>query len=183
MLVFLLPACTRSNVQPPVVATPGSTIVPQTQPTAEPAGIPGTSCIPSQSPQKAELVSVVDGDTIIVIFPGSSQRYNVRFIGIDTPETYPEAEYFGHEAYLANKNLLGSGPVYLYKDVSNTDQYDRLLRYIVAGDYFVNYELANRGYANVYSYPPDVACHKVFLDAQRQARENGSGLWSPTPVP
>jgi len=183
LLAISLVGCTRTNNQLPSNTTLPSSVTTQIQPTSAPAGIPGTSCIPSQEPEKAVLVNVIDGDTIVVIFPGSSQRYNVRFIGIDTPETYPETEYFGLEAYKANKSLLGSGPVYLFKDVSNTDQYGRLLRYIVVGDYFVNYELANRGYANVFSYPPDVACHKLFLDAQRSAREHGRGFWSPTPAP
>lgn len=183
LLVVSLAGCIRANNQIPTASTLPSPVTPQIQPTSTPAGIPGTSCIPAQKPEKAELLSVIDGDTIVVTFPGSSQRYNVRFIGIDTPETYPEAEYFGFEAYKANKALLGSGPVYLFKDISNTDKYGRLLRYIVVGDTFVNYELANRGYANVFSYPPDVACHKVLLDAQRSARENGRGLWSPTPAP
>lgn len=183
LLALSLAGCTRANNQPPVASTVPSPARTQIHPTSTPEGIPGTSCIPSQKPEKAELVNVIDGDTIVVTFPGSSQRFNVRFIGIDTPETYPEAEYFGSEAYKANKAMLGSGPVYLFKDVSNTDKYGRLLRYIVVGDYFINYELANRGYANVFSYPPDVACHKVLLDAQRSARENGRGLWSPTPAP
>jgi hypothetical protein len=31
--------------------------------------------------------------------------------------------------------------VTLIKDVSETDRYDRLLRYVIAGDFLVNYEL------------------------------------------
>ena len=72
------------------------------------------------------------------------------------------------------------------KDVSETDRYGRLLRYIwLADGTFVNYELVRQGYAQVSTYPPDVKYQSLYLDAQRLALEEGNGLWAgrPTPMP
>jgi hypothetical protein len=54
----------------------------------------------------------------------------------------------------------------------------------------VNEVLVREGYAQVASYPPDVKYLDRFLKAQREAREEGRGLWkaclgavTPTPTP
>lgn len=161
---------------------------PQVAATAQPSPtsslVAGTGCIPASQPQQATLVSVIDGDTIIVTLPGSSERLHVRYVGIDTPEVYPVLEPYGKEAAAHNAQILKDAEtVYLFKDVSNTDRYGRLLRYVVANDRFINYELVLNGYAHAYSYPPDVSCLDTLLRVQREARESASGLWSVTPVP
>ena len=161
---------------------PGNTMPVKPSPTAP--LIAGSECIPANPPEQAQLISVIDGDTIIVTLPGSSRHLHVRYVGLDTPETYPEMEPYGKEAADLNSSLLkGAETVYLFKDVSDTDKYGRLLRYVVANDHFINYELVKNGFANVYSYPPDVSCLDSFLRTQRQAREAKTGLWSATPVP
>ena len=74
--------------------------------------------------------------------------------------------------------------VVLVRDVSETDRYGRLLRYVYVGDVFVNAELVRRGYAQVATYPPDVEFADYFVQLQREAREAGRGLWAtPTPAP
>jgi micrococcal nuclease len=67
----------------------------------------------------------------------------------------------------------------LVKDISETDKYDRLLRYVFVGDTFVNFELVNQGYAAAVTFPPDVACEDVFRSAEADARSRGLGLWAP----
>ena len=42
----------------------------------------------------------------------------------------------------------------------------------------VNETLVAEGYAQVSTYPPDVKHQERFLAAQRQARDQGKGLWS-----
>jgi micrococcal nuclease len=130
---------------------------------------------------------VTDGDTIRVAFDG--QEFPVRYIGIDTPETvHPSqpVEWMGREASAANSELVAGRVVVLEKDVSETDQYGRLLRYVWlpddAGWLLVNLELVRRGFAQVSTYPPDVAYTDFFLDAQREARNHGLGLWGEPPV-
>jgi micrococcal nuclease len=113
--------------------------------------------------------------------------YTVRYIGIDTPETvHPSkpVEWMGQEASAANEELVGGQTVYLEKDVSETDRYDRLLRYIFLADgTFVNAELVRLGYAQSSTYPPDVRYQDLFLEMQQEAREAERGLWGPTPTP
>ena len=133
------------------------------------------------------MTRVIDGDTIEVFVNG--QTVTVRYIGIDTPETVnPKTgvQYFGPQASEKNRQLVEGKNVILVKDVSETDHFGRLLRYVLVGDLygqFVNYELVRQGYASASTYPPDVTCEKTFRAAQRQAAEDGVGLWGPTPVP
>lgn len=118
--------------------------------------------------------------------------YKVRYIGIDTPETvHPTRgeEPYGREACAKNKELVEGKVVRLEKDVSETDKYGRLLRYVYVDDLFVNAQLVRLGYAQVATYPPDVKYQDLFLQLQREAREVGRGLWAiaeeaaPTPAP
>jgi len=122
---------------------------------------------------------VFDGDTIRVSIDG--REYTLRYIGIDTPETVrPDhpVEWMGPEATAANQALVGGQTVYLEKDVSETDRYGRLLRYVYLADgTMVNAELVRQGFAHSSAYPPDVK-HQDLLDrAEREAREAGRGLW------
>ena len=88
------------------------------------------------------------------------------------------------EATAKNEELVGGKVVRLEKDVSETDRYGRLLRYVWVGDLMVNAELVRLGCAQVSTYPPDVKYVDLFLRLQREAREAGRmcGLLS-TPSP
>ena len=138
--------------------------------------------------ETARVVRIVDGDTIIIDRGRGNER--LRYIGIDTPETVkPDTpvQWMGPEASVANKALVSGREVVLERDVSEVDQYDRLLRYVWLHDgdawTFVNLELVRRGFAQVSTFPPDVRWTDLFLVAQREARDAGVGLWGPTPEP
>jgi micrococcal nuclease len=138
--------------------------------------------------ENGTVVDVVDGDTIKVDINGAI--YTVRYIGIDTPETvHPTVpiEWMGPESSAANKDLVAGKEVVLERDVSETDQYGRLLRYvwIDGGDAWllVNLELVRLGFANASTWPPDVAYQELFRDAEADARDAGVGLWGATPPP
>ena len=123
----------------------------------------------------AKVVAVVDGDTIKI--EGGEL---VRYIGMNTPETVAPGrpvECFGKEASNKNKELVLGKTVMLEKDVSNRDRYGRLLRYVWDGDTMINEKLVKEGYAQVSTYPPDVKYEETFIQAQREARHNNSGLW------
>lgn len=161
-------------------ASPTVTESPSATPT-----VPTPETTPTPDRVAAQVVDVVDGDTIKVEMDG--QLYTVRYIGIDCPETrHPDrpVEWMGPEATQANRQLVAGQTVYLEKDVSETDQYGRLLRYVfLADETFVNAELVRQGYAQVSTYPPDVRYESMFLELQREAREAERGLWGATPVP
>jgi micrococcal nuclease len=130
---------------------------------------------PTQPPSTdvAYVTGVYDGDSIQVRV--GEAVYDVRYIGMDTPEWY---ECYGHEAEAANREWVLGRVVRLEKDVSETDRYGRLLRYVYAGDTFVNAELVRLGYAQLSTYPPDVKHAVYFLQLQREARDAGRGFWS-----
>ena len=139
-------------------------------------------CIPSTQMTLATVTKIVDGDTIEVAIDGVP--YRVRYIGMDTSENTSEVEYYGPEATVKNAELVAGKVVILAKDISETDRYDRLLRYVLVGDVFVNYELVRQGYANAVTYPPDVSCADTFRLAEEEARAAQLGLWAaPTPIP
>lgn len=128
--------------------------------------------------QEGRVVHVVDGDTIDVLAGG--RRVRVRYIGINAPESVDPrrpVECFGREAAAKNKELVDGKVVRLERDVSETDRYGRLLRYVYVGDLFVNAELVRLGYAQAVTYPPDVKYQELFLALEREAREAGRGLW------
>ena len=80
---------------------------------------------------EAYVVNVVDRDTIDVTVYGV--EYRVRYIGIDTPETvHPTrgVELYGKDASACNAQLVEGKTVQLEKDVSETDPYGRLMRYV-----------------------------------------------------
>lgn len=114
--------------------------------------------------ETATVSRVIDGDTIDVLLNGTVQR--VRYIGMNTPE---RDEVCYAAATQANAGLVEGKTVRLVKDRSETDIYDRLLRYVYAGDVFVNARLVEEGYAEAVSYPPDTAQYANFLNLERAA--------------
>ena len=111
----------------------------------------------------AEVLRVIDGDSIEVEING--ETFQVRYIGINTPEHYSDDRERAVEATKANQRLVEDKQVYLFKDHSETDKYGRLLRYVVTDEAFVNLELVRDGYAEAREYRPDTACHAVFENA------------------
>lgn len=130
---------------------------------------------PSQLLVEATVLRVIDGDTIEVDISGN--LFRVRYIGIDTPEV---GEQGYSEATQLNSQLVSGKVVKLEKDVSETDQYGRLLRYVYVDDAFVNAELVRLGYAQVFTYPPDVKYADYFLSLQQEAIAASRGLWGNT---
>lgn len=123
--------------------------------------------------ETAVVLDVIDGDTIDVEINGA--EYRVRYIGVDTPE---RDEPFYEDASQYNRNLVAGETVTLVKDVSDTDQYGRLLRYVYRDDnLFVNAELIKAGYARVVTFPPDVSMAEFLGTLQAEARNEQRGLW------
>ncbi|MGI6103017.1 MAG: thermonuclease family protein [Patescibacteria group bacterium] len=119
------------------------------------------------------VASVVDGDTITL---ETGER--VRYIGVDTPETYGTPECFGTEAKERNRTLVEGRTVRLVADVEDRDKYGRLLRYVWVGDSFVNDALVRDGYASTLTIPPNIAYADTFRLAAADARAAGRGLWN-----
>lgn len=129
------------------------------------------SCIPVTE-EGVRVIRVIDGDTIEI-----SGGAHVRYIGIDTPETYPEEEFYGPEAKAKNIELVEGKLVTLEKDVSETDKYGRLLRYVYVDGVFVNGELVRLGYAEAVAYPPDTRHQWQLEQLEKEAKEAKRGMW------
>lgn len=124
----------------------------------------------------ARVIRVSDGDTIRVEIDG--EEYSVRYVGINTPEEAnfgDPAEPCAEEATAANAGFVAGQVVRLERDETNTDRFDRLLRYVYVGDVFVNEALVRQGYAEVVIYEPDDREFENFRALEQAAAAAGLG--------
>lgn len=125
--------------------------------------------------ETATVSRVIDGDTIEL-----SDGRKVRYIGINTPETtHPQKgqECFGQEAKQKNAEIVEGKTVILERDVTDTDRYGRLLRYVYVDEVMINEQLVAEGFAFSSPYPPDVKFQERFDELQQSARQGQLGLW------
>ncbi len=132
---------------------------------------------------------VIDGDTIEL-----ADGERVRLIGIDTPEAYYSAKLerdskrtgrdietiisMGKKASAITKTLVEGKKVRLEFDAEKRDRYGRLLAYVYLPDgAMLNAELVKNGYAQVYTFTPNVKYADKFIRLQRYARDNNLGFW------
>ena len=130
---------------------------------------------------RAQVVRVVDGDTIRVRFDGRTER--VRYIGVDTPESVKPGtpvQCYAKRAAAANAALVAGRSVRLVGDVERRDRYGRLLAYVYRepDGAFVNARLVRDGYARTLTIAPNVAHARELADLARAARREHRGLWS-----
>lgn len=118
------------------------------------------------------VAKVSDGDTIIL-----TNGEFVRYIGIDTPEIFPQVQCWANESTQRNKELVEGKTVRLVRDVSDRDKNGRWLRYVYVGDEFVNIDLVREGYATAVKYPPDLAHADEFSLAEKKAQALKLGRW------
>jgi micrococcal nuclease len=137
--------------------------------------------LPAEEPPRsawAYVVRAVDGDTIEVQIDG--RREDVRYIGVDTPETVKPGtpvQCFGPRAHRFNSRLVTHERVRLVFGVERRDVYGRLLAYVYLGRRFVNAELARRGLARTLTIPPNDRFASRFERLQTAAARAGRGLW------
>jgi micrococcal nuclease len=121
------------------------------------------SCVPRNNPREIAYVEkVIDGDSILVRM--NNIFYEVRYIGINTPEFDSPQEAAAQHATDINKELVKGKTIWMVKDVREKDKFQRLLRFVFVGDTFVNYELVRLDVAEVIDYPPDLSCQKLFYE-------------------
>jgi micrococcal nuclease len=123
--------------------------------------------------QRADVVRVVDGDTIRVILDGVEEP--VRFYGIDTRERGEPC--FG-DATDRTRQLAGE-TVLLKADARNRDRNGRLLRYVYTPDgVSIDALLVAEGYA--YAWRDDGALRQPLINLENAAATANAGcLWSP----
>jgi micrococcal nuclease len=141
--------------------------------------------------ERATVTRVVDGDTIHVDLSDGKDE-DVRYIGIDTPETVKPGtpvQCGGPKAHEVNERLVDGRTVTLRFDAERRDVYGRLLAYVYlppgrAGGrpVFVNAELARRGLARTLTIPPNDSFAPLFARLAARAAAGGRGLWGRCPV-
>ncbi len=138
---------------------------------------------------QATVDRVVDGDTIHLKNPvlGTTK---VRFVNMDTPETYhnPKNELdqnqlrFGKQATDYLKTLLSSGDnVTLSIGPKAKDGYGRLLAQVKTKKGInTNLKLVIEGYATTYFIWPvgDKKDYNMFQQAVKEAKKKGLGIWN-----
>ncbi len=148
-------------------------LVPNTEPDNIPEPIPPLPKEPSDI-EPAVVSEVVDGDTVRL-----QSGETVRLLGINTPE---KGQSYFEESTDKLKEFVSGKPITLEKDVSDKDQYGRLLRYIYVEDIFVNMELVRQGYANAYIISPNTKYSNLFIESENQAKSRKIGIWEPRTV-
>lgn len=142
-------------------------------------GIPGSAVSVPADAVAMQVVSITDGDTLRLNIDGG--RYdNVRLIGIDTPEVYPEYECYGDEAEAELLRLAPIGSTLrVAPDADPYDDYDRTLLYLWNSDgVFINLALVEGGYAEAIRVAPNDAYYDELLAAESAAAHDGLGMWS-----
>jgi micrococcal nuclease len=139
----------------------------------------------------AKVTRVIDGDTIVVGLPGGDTD-DVRYIGIDTPETVKPGtpvQCGGRKAHAVNERLVDGRTVTLRFDEERRDVYGRLLAYVYVADsrsggrpLFVNAELARRGLARTLTIRPNDSFAPLFARLAHHAGVEGRGLWGRCPL-
>ena len=155
-------------------ATPAPPLKPApTEPVAPTVALTPTDANSTEAQVIEVVVDHVESDTIKVLVAG--EKLTLRYIGIDTPEI---SAADGTAAREQNIALVDGRTVRLEQDVSATDPYGRLLRYVWIGDRLVNAELVRLGYAWAVAYPPDIQHQAMLETLQGEAEAAGRGFWA-----
>ncbi|WP_137284354.1 DUF4350 domain-containing protein [Halorussus salinisoli] len=153
----------------------------------------------------ATITDVTDGDTVDVTLDSDGTEYEIRVLGIDTPETRRNSRYenvdewegieddkhltnWGENAKEYAQNELPDGTsveIAVDSEEEEEDAYGRLLAYIKydesgdgSMDTLYNRDVIEQGYARVYG--SSLTKHDDFWNAEDDARANGAGVWGPS---
>ena len=185
----ITPAAKSAPTPLPTVGLGSPLIVDSPSPASPAAVTPGPSFGLPPGTQFAVVTRVVDGDTIRVDINGT--EFPVRYIGIDAPEPNakdPAVKKLADAATRINATLVEGQEVFLERDVSETDRFDRLLRNVWLIDsggsqVLVNLELVRLGFAKVTTFPPDEKYVGYLTTAEASAKAEQLGLWAPGSTP
>lgn len=138
-------------------------------------------------PEKGLVIAVYDGDTIKVKFK-NNQSKKARLIGIDSPELEDSRENIKFLAYMSKRFTFYSlyqKEIRLSYDWQLEDQYSRLLAYVWTEEKgLYNKFVIKKGFAYAFlRFPFRNDYREEFIQAERDARRLGNGLWRKGPHP
>jgi endonuclease YncB( thermonuclease family) len=131
---------------------------------------------------RAKVLGVVDGDTLSVRAYGARRkRYEVRILGIDTPERYGGLECGARRASASMRKLAPvRSRVRLRTDPSQPlfDRYGRLLAYVFRGSRDLGAAQLARGWARILVVDSRFSRFGAYRSTQSRARRDDRGAWS-----
>jgi micrococcal nuclease len=102
-------------------------------------------------------------------------------LGVDGP--FPH-ESCGTEAQAFLEDLIDSQMVRLDLDVTPSDQFGQLLRYVFLTDgTFVNAVMVEQGWVEAVDIPPDSRYATVLAELETEAKVAHRGMWGPNCSP
>lgn len=123
-----------------------------------------------------DFVRVMDGDTVLVRCPQSSESVDktlraIRLWGIDAPEF--KQEKWGKWAANALKKLIGKNKSIRIKIIEQ-DRYQRLIGQVYVDDVDLGLQMVKQGMAVVYhQYNHD----QTYINAEKKAKISRLGIW------
>ncbi|MBL4613746.1 MAG: thermonuclease family protein [Magnetovibrio sp.] len=133
-----------------------------------------------QSGGTARIVSVVDGDTVVL-----DDARHVRLVGIQAPKLALGRPNFrpwplSAEAKQELQDLALGKRVELWLAPSSEDRHGRILAHLVSveAQIWLQGEMVRKGLARVYTFPDNRILASEQLALERQARADGLGIWA-----
>jgi len=139
------------------------------------------------------VTRIIDGDTFVCVTIDNEEK--IRLIGVDAPESrmnrktqsdmeksgldYKAIKALGRQSTeFIKTQIKPTDVIKLELDIQKRDSNGRILAYVyLSNGKMLNELLVKEGFAQVATYPPNVKYKDIFLEAQREARENKKGLW------
>ncbi|MCX5494643.1 thermonuclease family protein [Kaistia dalseonensis] len=144
--------------------------------------IGGTSCALVDG-ETGVVASVVDGDTVKL-----DTGIEVRLIGIQAPKLPLDRPDFAAwplaaEAKAALERLALGQPAIVRYGGTRRDRYGRALGQVTvlpedSEEIWLQRAMLDQGFARVYSFPDNRQCLGALMNAEREARKSGLGVWS-----
>lgn len=131
------------------------------------------------------VTHVIDGDTVVL-----ASGQHLRYIGMDAPELERKTptgwvkvdDPFGIESKKSNEELVLGKVVRLEFDVQKQDKFNRMLAYCFVKqddtEVLVQEEILRRGFAYLYTFPPNIKYVDRLVRALQEAKAKKAGIWS-----
>lgn len=119
-----------------------------------------------------DVVRVINGDSFYCQ-PSNRDTERIKLIGVEIPEPVEE------KATAFTKSLLKRGtPVKLEFEEKARDSYGYIFAYVhLPGGKILNNLLIQEGFAQVVISSPNFKYKDLYLDLQKEAKEQGKGFW------
>ena len=121
---------------------------------------------------EVELIYSIDGDTAKFKDKITGQTFNLRFLGIDTPESTIDKDPWGKAASeYTKKKLTNANTIVLEAEGARTENYGRYLGFVWVDGVLLNLELVEQAYSN--STLSNSKYYEYFIKASNEARKTG----------